>query len=269
MYFSRQFWGIAKLRDHASVFFFLMAVWRRANNGKANKALTVCEERKGWGSEICSAAVGQSCPYVVPWAGSGFLLDSNQFSYFSLDGVQWQVESTVGADLVSFVGKVHSDLDHLCYPALSLLDCFLLNSFLLYPFLLLLYSFNVSVPLSFSLTCFSLSLSPCFLPSPFLACARHKVVMITGDNPLTACYVAKELGIAPGKRLILSPPPPLSASSPTTDSMANIWSWQSVNATTSVAFSSVREEICQLGNDYNLCLTGEVKEFSAAMNYFL
>ena len=93
--------------------------------------------------------------------------------------------------------------------------------------------------------------------------------MITGDNPLTACYVAKELGIAPGKRLILTRLPPLSASNTVTDSEANIWKWQNVNATTSVVFSAARDEISRLGNAYNLCLTGEVMECPVVVKYFL
>ena len=156
-----------------------------------------------------------------------------------------------------------SSLSHLFPPTFLLSSCIpFFHCFFLWYFLL----FFLSHSLSFSFSPAFLSLlflpaSPFFLPLLHVyPCTWHKVVMITGDNPLTACYVAKELGIAPGKRLILTPSPPPSTSSSVTDSTAGGWKWQSVNATKNIPFSSVREEISQLGYTYNLCLTGEVEK---------
>ena len=71
-----------------------------------------------------------------------------------------------------------------------------------------------------------------------------QVIMLTGDNPLTACHVAKELKIATRKTLVLK-------------EVANegVWQWESVGGgTTATMETSPR----QLGKTFDLCLTGDV-----------
>ncbi|KAL1457946.1 hypothetical protein WDU94_008126 [Cyamophila willieti] len=76
--------------------------------------------------------------------------------------------------------------------------------------------------------------------------ASHTVVMITGDNPLTACHVAKELEftVKPAGVLVLSP-----------DFKEN-WSWRSIDETISLPLEpkQLKEDLLQM---YDLCITGE------------
>ena len=74
--------------------------------------------------------------------------------------------------------------------------------------------------------------------------------MITGDNPLTACHVAKELQIATKKLLILQPPK--------ADDIGGTWSWESVSGRTTHPLESSRQAIRQLGSMFELALTGDV-----------
>lgn len=71
-----------------------------------------------------------------------------------------------------------------------------------------------------------------------------QVVMLTGDNPLTACHVAKELKIAQKKLLIL------------TKTNDDEWVWQSVSGATTVAMDT---RLPELGKKFDLCLTGDVR----------
>ncbi|XP_065358266.1 endoplasmic reticulum transmembrane helix translocase [Calliphora vicina] len=71
--------------------------------------------------------------------------------------------------------------------------------------------------------------------------ASHKVVMITGDNPLTACHVAKELRFTRKKLLVLSASPKI----------AGEWQWVSIDGES--AFSLDLDSL----NDFDLCITGE------------
>ncbi|XP_037744056.1 endoplasmic reticulum transmembrane helix translocase isoform X1 [Chelonia mydas] len=75
--------------------------------------------------------------------------------------------------------------------------------------------------------------------------ASHHVVMITGDNPLTACHVAQELHfIQKDHTLILQPP----------HSKDSCWQWQSIDGTTTLPiFPHSRQQLIR----YNLCVTGE------------
>ena len=68
--------------------------------------------------------------------------------------------------------------------------------------------------------------------------------MLTGDSPLTACHVAKELKISPNKQLILTQ----------VEQDSNEWVWQKVGG--DLAFPL--EDWKQLRNQYDLCLTGDV-----------
>ena len=67
--------------------------------------------------------------------------------------------------------------------------------------------------------------------------------MLTGDNPLTACHVAKELKISQRKLLVLT-------------RTEDDWVWQSVGGATRAAMES---EPSALGKKYDLCITGEVR----------
>ena len=69
--------------------------------------------------------------------------------------------------------------------------------------------------------------------------------MLTGDNPLTACHVAKELKIAQQKILVLSH----------VASSEGEWEWQSVGGATKAPLDS---DPMQLGKEYDLCVTGDV-----------
>ncbi|CAG0890511.1 unnamed protein product [Cyprideis torosa] len=81
--------------------------------------------------------------------------------------------------------------------------------------------------------------------------SSHSVVMITGDNPLTACHVAREL-------LFTRMPCTLILTRKEDDS----WSWKSVNETVDIPFASLspvssRRPSVVLWNSHDLCLTGE------------
>ena len=67
--------------------------------------------------------------------------------------------------------------------------------------------------------------------------------MLTGDNPLTACHVAKELRIATRKTLVL------------TEINEEAWLWQSIGGGTTAAMETLPR---QLGKTFDLCLTGQV-----------
>ncbi|XP_070531690.1 endoplasmic reticulum transmembrane helix translocase-like [Ptychodera flava] len=77
--------------------------------------------------------------------------------------------------------------------------------------------------------------------------SSHHVTMITGDNPLTACHVAKELKFTrKSATIILSPP----------DERESFWHWKSVDDTITLPMippGGVKE----LFKDYDLCVTGE------------
>jgi len=88
--------------------------------------------------------------------------------------------------------------------------------------------------------------------------------MLTGDNPLTACHVAKELKISQRKLLVLT-------------RTEDEWVWQSVGGGTTAAMD---REPSELGKKYDLCITGEVRSVRcsllkqlegalACINYFL
>lgn len=69
--------------------------------------------------------------------------------------------------------------------------------------------------------------------------------MITGDNPLTACHVAKELKFTQKSNTLL---------------LKNLpdgeWIWESINQTIQLPID--RKSYKELVSKYDLCLTGEV-----------
>ncbi|XP_041091583.1 manganese-transporting ATPase 13A1 [Polyodon spathula] len=76
--------------------------------------------------------------------------------------------------------------------------------------------------------------------------ASHHVVMITGDNPLTACHVARELHfIQKPHTLILQAPPTHGVD----------WQWQSIDG--SVKLPLVPRSVKELVREFDLCVTGE------------
>lgn len=80
--------------------------------------------------------------------------------------------------------------------------------------------------------------------------ASHKVMMITGDNPLTACHVAKELRFTRKPSVIL------------TCNLSKKWEWLSIDG--SKRFKC-KTPIKELLSNFDLCLTGEglqyIKEY--------
>ncbi len=76
--------------------------------------------------------------------------------------------------------------------------------------------------------------------------------MITGDNPLTACHVAKELLFTQkkGGTLILT----------CQDENAKKWAWQSIDETKILSLE--KNLFCdKLTDFYDLCVTGDVSKF--------
>ncbi|XP_005097645.1 manganese-transporting ATPase 13A1 [Aplysia californica] len=91
--------------------------------------------------------------------------------------------------------------------------------------------------------------------------ASHHVAMITGDNPLTACHVAKELRMTRKEStLILTPP----------NKLADEWHWQSIDDKTVLKAkpSNLKKELL---SGFDLCLTGEALSYLQAEDkkYFL
>ncbi|EDW29119.1 GL18589 [Drosophila persimilis] len=78
--------------------------------------------------------------------------------------------------------------------------------------------------------------------------SSHKVVMITGDSPLTACHVAKELRFTRKKLLILTPPEP---------AKRNTWNWISVDGEQSYKMDERSKSISPMLATHDLCITGE------------
>lgn len=82
--------------------------------------------------------------------------------------------------------------------------------------------------------------------------SSHRVVMITGDSPLTACHVAKELGIAEKKTLILS--------KETGEGGDEDWKWISVEEDVKRGVTdSIKSD--KFFSSFDLCLTGDGMNF--------
>ncbi|XP_059059301.1 endoplasmic reticulum transmembrane helix translocase [Achroia grisella] len=74
--------------------------------------------------------------------------------------------------------------------------------------------------------------------------ASHSVVMITGDNPLTACHVAKELKFTQKTEVLIL----------TEDNRQ--WSWKSIDEEMSLPVEPFKTSK-QLTSKFDLCITGE------------
>ncbi|XP_076122513.1 endoplasmic reticulum transmembrane helix translocase [Alosa pseudoharengus] len=75
--------------------------------------------------------------------------------------------------------------------------------------------------------------------------ASHHVVMITGDNPLTACHVARELNF------IQRPHTLILQAGPSPDD----WQWESIDGSVCVALPP--PSVTDFVQQYDLCVTGE------------
>uniref|UniRef100_T1J7Q5 Cation-transporting ATPase n=1 Tax=Strigamia maritima TaxID=126957 RepID=T1J7Q5_STRMM len=78
--------------------------------------------------------------------------------------------------------------------------------------------------------------------------SSHRVVMITGDNPLTACHVAKELNFI-SKSVVL-----ILTFSPTQNGG---WCWQSIDETIFFCPAIPQQGHQSLTDRFDLCLTGD------------
>lgn len=71
--------------------------------------------------------------------------------------------------------------------------------------------------------------------------ASHRVVMITGDNPLTACHVAKELSFTRSQEIAVL-----------TQNEKDVWTWDTIDQ--KVKLDVMDEKAVA---DYDLCITGD------------
>ncbi|KAF8774031.1 endoplasmic reticulum transmembrane helix translocase-like [Argiope bruennichi] len=91
--------------------------------------------------------------------------------------------------------------------------------------------------------------------------ASHRVIMITGDAPLTACHVARELNFTSHSKTLIFTPPPASKQD-------FEWSWVSIDE--SVTLPEIPDKPSTLYSKFDLCLTGEGMTYLAAKdNKFL
>ena len=82
--------------------------------------------------------------------------------------------------------------------------------------------------------------------------------MLTGDNPLTACHVAKELKITQRKLLILSH---VMSSDDGDDVIpSEEWEWQTIGGASKAPLET---DPAQLGKEFDLCVTGDVSVTSS------
>lgn len=77
--------------------------------------------------------------------------------------------------------------------------------------------------------------------------------MITGDNPLTACHVARELHFTKKNVVLIL------------TYVQNKWVWQSVDQTIELTLNDVKEK--KIWRDHALCITGEVNFFFFNYNF--
>ncbi|XP_013085670.2 endoplasmic reticulum transmembrane helix translocase-like [Biomphalaria glabrata] len=81
--------------------------------------------------------------------------------------------------------------------------------------------------------------------------SSHHVAMITGDNPLTACHVAKELKMTRKESTVVLQPP---------NDLADEWHWQSIDDKIILKAKPLNPKKDLLGL-YDLCLTGEALSY--------
>lgn len=77
--------------------------------------------------------------------------------------------------------------------------------------------------------------------------ASHKVVMITGDNPLTACHVAKELRFTKKPILVL-----------TANDDGTRWQWQGIVGDVKIPIGGKNsQKVKETIKEYDFCITGD------------
>ena len=91
--------------------------------------------------------------------------------------------------------------------------------------------------------------------------------MITGDNPLTACHVSKELKITSKKVLVLTHDVDVGfcgcgangeGEEEEEEGREGEWVWQSVDKGTTIPAVPTLANPSELGKKFDLCVTGEV-----------
>ncbi|XP_027037103.1 manganese-transporting ATPase 13A1-like [Pocillopora damicornis] len=80
--------------------------------------------------------------------------------------------------------------------------------------------------------------------------SSHHLTMITGDNPLTACHVARELRLTRREIVVLSPP------ESSNNHVESEWHWQPVDRSFSLPIIP-SGGIKELTSKFDLCVTGE------------
>ncbi|XP_078737550.1 endoplasmic reticulum transmembrane helix translocase isoform X2 [Lampetra fluviatilis] len=81
--------------------------------------------------------------------------------------------------------------------------------------------------------------------------ASHRVVMITGDNPLTACHVASELNFTRREKTLILRGPQDAAGG----AEAKPWRWESIDG--AVALPEIPDGADDFVGKYDLCVTGD------------
>ncbi|KAL7741737.1 hypothetical protein ACLKA6_000351 [Drosophila palustris] len=90
--------------------------------------------------------------------------------------------------------------------------------------------------------------------------SSHKVLMITGDSPLTACHVARELRFTNKKLVILTPPQ---------EGRTEDWSWTTVDGDRNYPLDDTKssKNIAMLLSTHDLCITGEGLQYLKHSHY--
>eukprot|EP00053_Salpingoeca_punica_P016289 m.153139 g.153139 ORF g.153139 m.153139 type:complete len:1178 (+) comp16932_c0_seq1:66-3599(+) len=87
--------------------------------------------------------------------------------------------------------------------------------------------------------------------------SAHHLIIITGDSPMTACHVARELKIAKRKFLLL-----VHVSDSKSVWHADMeWHWEAITTEDAFPFTPKKQELRVLFQDWDLCLTGEALAF--------
>ncbi|XP_043940713.1 endoplasmic reticulum transmembrane helix translocase [Protopterus annectens] len=88
--------------------------------------------------------------------------------------------------------------------------------------------------------------------------ASHHVVMITGDNPLTACHVARELNFIHKQHTLILQAPCTKGSE---------WHWESIDGT--ITLPMIPPSFSDIFREYDLCTTGEALSHLYNVDYRL
>lgn len=86
--------------------------------------------------------------------------------------------------------------------------------------------------------------------------SSHRCVMITGDNPLTACHVAKEVAITTKDTLILDAPEDHHGASDVHDLV-----WRNIDESVIIPITSSSQLDSSLFKKYDICITGYAMKY--------